>query len=127
MLQPGDVVLLHGDLGAGKTTLARGLIRALCDVEEVPSPTYTLMQHYDTRAGDWLVHADLYRIEDEDELMELGLEDAFDGAICLIEWPDRLGRYLPARRIDLHLKADAGPRIADIAATGDWGDRLKHV
>ncbi|WP_421788455.1 tRNA (adenosine(37)-N6)-threonylcarbamoyltransferase complex ATPase subunit type 1 TsaE [Hyphobacterium sp.] len=127
VLAPGDIVLLHGDLGAGKTTLARGLISALCDVEEVPSPTYTLMQHYDTRSGDWLVHADLYRIEDEAELAELGLDEAFDNAICLIEWPDRLGAYAPERRIDLHLKADDGTRIAEIAARGDWGDRLDHV
>lgn len=127
VLQPGDAVLLHGDLGAGKTTLARGLIAALCEVDEVPSPTYTLMQHYDTRYGDWLVHADLYRIEDEDELVELGLDEAFDSGICLIEWPDRLGRQLPERRIDLHLKADGEARIADIVIVGDWGDRLDNV
>ncbi|WP_420434657.1 tRNA (adenosine(37)-N6)-threonylcarbamoyltransferase complex ATPase subunit type 1 TsaE [Hyphobacterium sp.] len=127
VLHPGDIVLLHGELGAGKTTLARGLIAALCDVDEVPSPTYTLMQHYDTRAGAWLVHADLYRIEDEGELVELGLDEAFDSAICLIEWPDRLGGHLPERRIDLHLMADGGARIADIVAVGEWGGRLDNV
>lgn len=127
VLRPGDIVLLHGDLGAGKTTLARGLIRSLCAVEDVPSPTFTLMQHYDTKGGDWLVHADLYRIEDEAELSELGLDDVFDAAICLIEWPDRLGKFTPERRIDLRLTTDGEARIAEIVAAGEWGDRLDNV
>lgn len=127
VLEPGDVVLLHGDLGAGKTTLARGLIAALCDVEDVPSPTYTLIQSYDTSRGHWLVHADLYRIEQETELEELGLEEAFEQAICLIEWPDRLGPWTPDRRLDLHLMQDGEVRIAEIISTGDWGGRLADV
>ncbi|MEE2526935.1 tRNA (adenosine(37)-N6)-threonylcarbamoyltransferase complex ATPase subunit type 1 TsaE [Hyphobacterium sp. HN65] len=126
-LLPGDTVLLHGDLGAGKTTLARGLIKSLCDVDEVPSPTFTLMQHYDTNDGHWLVHADLYRIEEASELAELGLDDVFDNAICLIEWPDRLGSYRPDRRIDLRLTTDGETRIAEIVPAGDWGDGLDNV
>lgn len=127
VLQPGDIVLLHGDLGMGKTTLARGMIAALCGVTDAPSPTYTLVQSYETQSGFWLFHADLYRIEAEGELEELGLDDAFDGAICLIEWPDRLGRYLPRRRLDLHLKQDGAQRIAQIHPVGDWGERLANV
>lgn len=127
VLQPGDVVLLHGDLGMGKTTLARGMIAALCNVTDAPSPTYTLVQSYETQSGNWLLHADLYRIEAEGELEELGLDEAFDTAICLIEWPDRLGRYLPQRRLDLHLTQDGAQRIAQIFPVGDWGDRLADV
>ncbi|WP_394693035.1 tRNA (adenosine(37)-N6)-threonylcarbamoyltransferase complex ATPase subunit type 1 TsaE [Hyphobacterium sp.] len=127
VLKPGDIVLLHGDLGMGKTTLARGMIAALCGVTDAPSPTYTLVQSYDTESGDWLLHADLYRIEDESELEELGLDDAFEDAICLIEWPDRLGRYLPGRRLDLHLVQDGPQRIAQISPVGEWGDALTHV
>ncbi|GJL98125.1 MAG: tRNA (adenosine(37)-N6)-threonylcarbamoyltransferase complex ATPase subunit type 1 TsaE [Hyphobacterium sp.] len=126
-LIPGDVVLLHGDLGMGKTTLARGMIATLCGVDDAPSPTYTLVQSYDTDRGDWLFHADLYRIEAEAELTELGLDDAFDDAICLIEWPERLGRYRPERRLDLHLTQDGDGRIAQISMIGDWGDRLANV
>ncbi|WP_421789968.1 tRNA (adenosine(37)-N6)-threonylcarbamoyltransferase complex ATPase subunit type 1 TsaE [Hyphobacterium sp.] len=126
-LKPADVVLLHGDLGMGKTTLARGVIEALTGVTDAPSPTYTLIQSYDTENGDWLAHADLYRIEDDAELDELGLDDAFEQAICLIEWPGRLGRWLPERRLDLHLKQDGAARIAEIILSGDWGDRLDHV
>jgi len=127
VLKPGEVVLLHGDLGMGKTTLARGMIAALCGITDAPSPTYTLVQSYDTRDGNWLLHADLYRIEDEGELEELGLDDAFSDAICLIEWPDRLGRYLPTRRLDLHLVQDGAQRIAQISPVGEWGDALTHV
>lgn len=111
-LGPGDVVLLHGHIGAGKTHLARALIRSRlkCAVE-VPSPTFTLIQTYD--AGDTDIwHADLYRLSHPDEAIELGLEDAFGTAVCLIEWPDRLGYLAPPN--SLHLKftrEGAGRRV----------------
>ena len=94
-----------------------------------PPDLYSIdeVQCYDTKGGDWLVHADLYRIEDEAELSELGLDDVFDAAICLIEWPDRLGKFTPERRIDLRLTTDGETRIAEIVPAGEWGDRLDNV
>lgn len=115
-LTPGDVVLLEGSIGAGKTHLARAVIRALTHpAEEVPSPTFTLVQTYDTRAGA-LWHADLYRLSHPDEVWELGLDDAFASAISLIEWPDRLGAQLPGDAIRISLRAAGEGRQATLAA-----------
>ena len=106
MLKPGDTVLLEGDIGAGKTHIARQLIQSLQDrPEDVPSPTFTLIQTYDTRAGE-IWHADLYRLTEPGEIEELGLTEAFDTAICLIEWPDRMGSMTPKDALVLTLKAD---------------------
>lgn len=92
---PGDVILLEGQIGAGKSCLARAFIQArLGRAEEVPSPSYTLVQVYDSGAGP-IWHADLYRLTHPDEVWELGLDDAFGTAICLVEWPDRLGGHVP--------------------------------
>ncbi|MGH1576129.1 tRNA (adenosine(37)-N6)-threonylcarbamoyltransferase complex ATPase subunit type 1 TsaE [Planktotalea sp.] len=91
----GDTLLLQGDIGGGKSFFARALIQSLQDVpEDVPSPTFTLVQTYDTRAGE-IWHADLYRLSAPSEADELGLTEAFAAAICLIEWPDRLGALAP--------------------------------
>jgi tRNA threonylcarbamoyladenosine biosynthesis protein TsaE len=101
LLRAGDVLLLTGDIGAGKTHFARCLIRALQDTpEDVPSPTFTLVQVYDTRAGE-LWHADLYRLGTADECEELGLTEAFESAICLVEWPDRLEELAPRSALSL--------------------------
>ena len=90
LARPGDLIALEGDLGAGKTSFARAFINALQDApEEVPSPTFTLVQQYETRAGT-VLHADLYRIADRSETDALGLIDALGDAILLVEWPDRL-------------------------------------
>src|SRR5215468_257025 len=110
-LEPGDLVTLSGDLGAGKTTFARALIRHLAGDErlEVPSPTFTLIQSYALPQFP-LVHADLYRISEPRELAELGIEEAIEGAAALLEWPDRADGLLPADRLDiaLHLAPTVG-------------------
>lgn len=103
-LKTGDVLCLHGDLGMGKSVFARALIRTLTGNpdQEVPSPTFTLVQTYDA-AGTEIWHFDLYRLKDPDEVYELGWEEALGGAISIIEWPVRLGHLLPADRLDIHL------------------------
>jgi len=126
VLRPGDLVALGGDLGAGKTTLARALIRAAAGAEiEVPSPTFTLVQVYDLPIGAvW--HFDLYRLSGPDEVVELGWDEARAVGIVLVEWPDRLGPLLPAGRLEIELAfGDArGTRIATIAGTGGWAGRV---
>jgi len=124
LLRAGDVVALHGDLGAGKTTLTRGLIQALCDAnEEVPSPTYTLVQSYEgPEFPIW--HFDLYRMNTPDEVMELGWDETQNG-VALIEWPERAGRYLPTVRLDLTLQIVGEQRRARLEPVGeDWQKRL---
>lgn len=124
-LAAGDVLALRGDLGAGKTAFARALVRALAEDEEaeVPSPTFTLVQTYDTDAGPvW--HFDLYRLSGPDEVPELGWDEVGQG-IALVEWPDRLGPLLPRDRLELTMVHD-GPdaRRAELAGFGAWGPRL---
>lgn len=114
-LRPGDVLLLQGPVGAGKSFFARALIQSLQDnPEDVPSPTFTLVQTYETKAGE-IWHADLYRLSGPDEAAELGLLDAMDTAICLIEWPDRLAGDAPDDATTCHFetgKADTHRTIA---------------
>jgi tRNA threonylcarbamoyladenosine biosynthesis protein TsaE len=125
-LRPGDVILLEGGIGAGKTHFARCLIQSLLHVpEDVPSPTFTLVQEYDTQAGA-LWHADLYRLGGPDEIIELGLTDAFETAICLVEWPDRLGDLRPETALTLQF-AD-GPEEDSRRLTMRWSvDRWAFV
>jgi len=129
LARPGDVIALAGDLGVGKTRFARAFIDRLAgDGEEVPSPTFTLAQTYETPAGTvW--HFDLYRLSGPTETRELGLEEAFAEGIALIEWPDRLGPLLPAERLDVALAflADGGARRARLTGHGGWARRLQGL
>lgn len=132
-LGPGDLLGLAGGLGAGKSLFARALIgarlAALGSHEAIPSPSYTLVQTYDLD-GVELWHADLYRLGSLDEIAELGLEEAFAVAICVVEWADRLGPALPERRLMLALamapEAEEA-RVARIATAGGGWDWLPDV
>ena len=123
-LRAGDIVLLEGDLGAGKTTLARGLIAAFCQTNEAPSPTFTLVETYDGQNPP-LWHFDLYRLEKAEDVWELGLEDALDNSVCLIEWPDRISGLLPAGALRLRLKIEEDGRTLACDADENWRRRLE--
>jgi len=131
-LHAGDLLTLSGDLGAGKTTFARALIRLLCDdpALEVPSPTFTLMQVYETPAHP-IVHADLFRIENPRDIAELGWEEATEGALVLVEWPERAGDFLTADRLDIafHIDPGHGPsqRIAILTGIGVFATRVAQA
>tara|TARA_B110000977_G_C11025077_1_gene472841 strand:+ start:1004 stop:1471 length:468 start_codon:yes stop_codon:yes gene_type:complete len=104
VLAAGDTILLHGAVGAGKTHFARALIQSLlASPEDVPSPTFTLVQTYEAASGTEIWHADLYRLTDPAETEELGLVDAMEAAICLIEWPERLATFRPDDALDITL------------------------
>jgi tRNA threonylcarbamoyladenosine biosynthesis protein TsaE len=127
LLKPGEAVCLTGPLGAGKSTLARGLIRALTRPdEEVPSPTFTLVQFYEA-PGFSLAHFDLYRLTQPEEVDEIGLDEALDNGAVVIEWPERLEGRLPADRLDIEI-AMAGEgaeehRVARLNPHGAWEGR----
>ena len=128
LLRAGDVVALRGELGAGKTFFARAVIQALGGPEEVPSPTFTLVQTYDLApAPVW--HFDLYRLARPEDAWELGLEEAMSEAISLIEWPERLGPLLPEVRLDIELSPGAGSdaRRARVTGRGSWAERLESL
>ena len=129
-LRLGDIVLLSGPIGSGKTHFARALIQTLLRVfEDVPSPSFTLVQTYQGKNFD-LWHADLYRLSVPDEVIELGLLDAFDQAVTLIEWPDRLGSLQPVSALSITLcQGDEDQsRLADLSWQDDkWDARIKEL
>ena len=136
LARPGDVLALFGELGSGKTAFARAFINALpapggtapAPFEEVPSPTFTLLQTYE-RAPAPVWHFDLYRMARPDEAYELGFEEALDGGILLIEWAERLGPLLPAERLELRFDytKSVGARRAALNGTGSWDRRLRDL
>ena len=125
LLQPGDVVVLAGDLGSGKTTFAKGIGGALGVAEPIVSPTFTIVRQYEGRLP--LVHVDVYRLDHFQELYELGLEELVDGeSVMLVEWGDVVASYLPADRLDVRLVAGAGDddRVITFVPNGpSWFER----
>jgi len=122
----GDILALTGDLGVGKTVFARAFIRACTHAdEEVPSPTFTLLQVYET-SDDPIHHFDLYRLRTAEEVLELGFDDALHDGVTLVEWPDRLGPYLPRDRLDVKLLQgpSAVSRLAHLTGHGYWEARM---
>lgn len=129
-LKAGDCLALHGGLGVGKTTFVRFLIEALCGPTAVPSPTFTLVQTYET-AVTTLWHFDLYRLKQADELYELGWEEALQG-IALVEWPERAGSHLPVNRLDVKLdimteREGVPTRQISLDGSSAWQLRLKDI
>jgi tRNA threonylcarbamoyl adenosine modification protein YjeE len=131
LLEPGSVVLLEGDLGAGKSELARAVIRALAGADiPVPSPTFTLVQAYELPSLE-VGHSDLYRLGDESEVVELGLEECWRKGALLVEWPDRAPWLWPAERLVIRLEAvpggDPGVRRVHLLGTGRWKGLLPRL
>lgn len=122
-LRAGEAICLSGPLGAGKSTLARALIRALTTPDEdVPSPTFTLVQFYEG-AGLKVAHFDLYRLTSANEVYEIGLDEALEDGAALIEWPERLEGHLPPDRLDIEITIDGDGRRARLAPCGAWEGR----
>jgi tRNA threonylcarbamoyl adenosine modification protein YjeE len=123
-LRPGDAVALRGDLGAGKTTLARAVLAALGHEGDVPSPTFTLVQPYDLRIP--AAHLDLYRLKRPEEVEELGFDDLLVEGAALIEWPEMAEDYMPAERLDVHLTAEPA-HTAELVGHGRWDVLIAEV
>ena len=127
LVQPGDVIALEGDLGAGKTVFARAFVTALGGGEEVPSPTFTLVQTYDCASGP-IHHFDLYRLNSPEDSFELGLEELLPDGISLIEWPDRLGPYMPRDHLTIRMIENSPTsRVVEAVGAGDWVRRLNDL
>ncbi len=132
-LQTGDIIAFIGNLGTGKTEFCRSIIHALGYNEDVPSPTFNLVQVYEPEMNDqekpavW--HMDLYRLEDENDVFELGIEDAFDSGITLIEWPEKMGKFLPPEHLKIHLELgdNENARLATFSGSEYWQKKLREL
>ncbi len=135
LLEAGDVLLLEGDLGAGKSALARAIIQTMPDTsgrivlnEEVPSPTFTIVQTYEREVAEvW--HFDLYRLSDAEELYEIGIEEALANHISLIEWPDRLAHLKPLEFLEIVIGfgTEEEARALELSGTKNWRSRLETL
>ena len=123
-LRPGVAIALWGDLGSGKTTLARAILRAMGVTEDVPSPTFTLVQSYDTQPP--VAHYDLYRLKNSREMAELGFDDALAEGAALVEWPERAPEILPPDALHVRLSLQDGARLARLTGPSEW-ESLAHV
>jgi tRNA threonylcarbamoyladenosine biosynthesis protein TsaE len=123
-LQDGLVIFLLGDLGAGKTSLVRGVLRELGYQGAVKSPTYTLLEEY-TVAGKDIIHFDLYRLSDPEELDLIGIRDYFNGkACCFIEWPQRGQGFLPNEDLQIQISLDGDGRLARLSSSSESGRKV---
>ena len=123
----GLLVFLHGQLGAGKTTLVRGFLRARGHSGPVKSPTYTLVEPYTTAQGN-VYHLDLYRLADAEELEWIGIRDLFeDESICLVEWPEQGAGILPEPDLHVYLQVEGRGRQLQLQATSPRGERLVRI
>ncbi len=127
ILAAGDVVILEGEIGAGKSAFCRALIKAyLGEDAEVPSPTFTIVQTYD--APDFEIwHCDLYRLSNPDEVIELGIDEAMETALVLIEWPDRLGDMVPEEALKIAIAAEDDNRQFNVHGSTGWALRLSEI
>ena len=127
LIQPGDVIELKGTIGVGKTTFARALIRTLGGKEEVPSPTFTLVQTYHLdRLTVW--HFDLFRLKHPIDIYELGIEEAMSDGLSLIEWPEKMAPYTSRHRVEITFSFYIGEiRKASLKAHGHWRARLSKL
>lgn len=133
LLHTGDIVTLSGNLGTGKTELCRAMIHSMGYDEDVPSPTFNLVQVYEPELEDMntptVWHMDLYRLEKASDVFELGIEDAFDTAVTLIEWPDKMGSYLPSGHLQIHLEMGETDNTRHIVFNGNeyWQRKLGAI
>ena len=127
LLHPGDVVTLEGNIGIGKTTFIRALLETLGCIEEVPSPTFNLLHTYELGSVTFW-HFDLFRIERLSDVYELGVEDALENGICLIEWPKIMAALLPTERLELEFfyQGECSRRVS-LRGEGTWKQRLRKV
>ncbi len=119
----GDVFALYGTLGMGKSVFARAFIRELTGSEEVPSPTFTLVQTYEAPEFE-IYHYDLYRLKSPDEIFELDIEEAMYQGVCLIEWPEKMGGYLPRKAIRVTITPQNNGRLITVNAAENILQRL---